>query len=202
MVNENDESNAVDSKMNSDVSAGCCKPFFFHRALVPCRNWKWCMLHKTICNDIFFSAIQRLLLRYVSAIFSVVFFWISSATLRTIFNAGSTQDLKRAKNRHWKWSGRVITSPWDRLIDGLSFVDVVKTNCPFLGRIAALLNTLAWSLRNLKDAKKCGDSHLLRAVLYQKGRQLRLSQKVTLKAKRKNVWHKRKRRNLKKCGSY
>ena len=51
MVKENNESNAVDSEMNSDVSAGCGKPFFFRRALVPGRIRKWCMLHKTICND-------------------------------------------------------------------------------------------------------------------------------------------------------
>ena len=29
MVKENNESNAVDLEMNSDVSAGCCMPLFF-----------------------------------------------------------------------------------------------------------------------------------------------------------------------------
>ena len=54
MVNENNESNAVDLEMNSDVFGRMLQAFFFfRRALVPGRIWKWCMLHKTICNDIF-----------------------------------------------------------------------------------------------------------------------------------------------------
>lgn len=54
MVNENNESNAVDLEMNSDVFGRMLQAFFFfRRALVPSRIWKWFMLHKTICNDIF-----------------------------------------------------------------------------------------------------------------------------------------------------
>ena len=54
MVNENNESNAVDLEMNSDVFGRMLQAFFFfRRALVLGRIWKWCMLHKTICNDIF-----------------------------------------------------------------------------------------------------------------------------------------------------